>query len=161
MRLLDLIFKSKVDRLVAENTRLSMNKQKLEEKTKQKCTSIENKIETLDSRKETLEQIKNNEVANIKRKMAKNEKLIERSTTHNQRHTNLYEVWKTMKQRCFNPNNQSYKNYGGRGIVVCDEWKTNFTSFYKWSMENGYKKGLTIDRIDNNKINNRVIRIVI
>ena len=81
----------------------------------------------------------------------KNEKLIERSTTHNQRHTNLYEVWKTMKQRCFNPNNQSYKNYGGRGIVVCDEWKTNFKSFYKWSMENGYKKGLTIDRIDNNK----------
>lgn len=80
----------------------------------------------------------------------KNEQLVKRSTTHNQRHTNLYEVWKTMKQRCFNPKNQSYNNYGGRGIVVCDEWKTNFTSFYKWSMENGYKKGLTIDRIDNN-----------
>lgn len=83
MRLLDLIFKGKVDRLVAENTRLSMKKQKLEEKTKQKCTSIENKIETLDSRKETLEQIKNNEVANIKRKMAKNEKLIELEIDYN------------------------------------------------------------------------------
>lgn len=79
------------------------------------------------------------------------DQLTKRSTTHNQRHTALYEVWKTMKQRCFNPKNQAYKNYGGRGIVVCDEWKTNFTSFYKWSMENGYKKGLTIDRIDNNK----------
>ena len=80
----------------------------------------------------------------------KNEKLIERSTTHKQRHTNLYEVWKTMKQRCFNPNSQSYKNYGARGITVCEEWKNNFISFYEWSMENGYKKGLTIDRIDNN-----------
>lgn len=80
----------------------------------------------------------------------KNEQLIKRSTTHNQRHTNLYEVWKTMKQRCFNPNNSSYKNYGGRGIIVCDEWKNNFTSFYEWSILNGYKKGLTIDRIDNN-----------
>lgn len=80
----------------------------------------------------------------------RNEKLIERSTSHNQRHTNLYEVWKTMKQRCFNPNNKVYKNYGGRGITVCDDWKDNFTSFYEWSMENGYKQGLTIDRIDNN-----------
>lgn len=80
----------------------------------------------------------------------KNEKLVERSSIHNQRHTNLYEVWKTMKQRCFNPNNKSYKNYGARGISVCDEWKDNFTSFYEWSMANNYNKGLTIDRIDNN-----------
>lgn len=80
----------------------------------------------------------------------KNEKLIERNTSHNQRHTNLYEVWKSMKQRCFNPNNKSYKNYGGRGITICDEWKNSFTSFYNWSMENGYKQGLTIDRINNN-----------
>lgn len=80
----------------------------------------------------------------------KNEKLIERSITHNQRHTNLYEVWKTMKQRCFNPNNNAYKNYGGRGITMCDDWKINFISFYKWSTDNGYNKGLTIDRIDNN-----------
>lgn len=78
------------------------------------------------------------------------DKLVKRSTTHNQRHTNLYEVWKTMKQRCYNENNKSYKNYGGRGITICEDWKTNFTSFYNWSMANGYKKGLTIDRIDNN-----------
>ena len=79
----------------------------------------------------------------------KNQKLIERSTKHNQRHTKLYEVWKTMKQRCYNPNNKGYKNWGGRGIVVCDEWKNNYQAFYEWSMNNGYKEGLSIDRINN------------
>lgn len=76
-RILDLIFKSKVDRLVAENTRLSMKKQKLEEKTKQKKAMMSNRKDILSNRMETLEQIKNNEVANIKRKIEKNEKLIE------------------------------------------------------------------------------------
>jgi hypothetical protein len=80
----------------------------------------------------------------------KNEQLIKRSTIHNQRHSHLYEVWKTMKQRCSNPNHISYKNYGGRGIKVCNEWQQDFTSFYEWSNSNGYKQGLTIDRIDNN-----------
>lgn len=80
----------------------------------------------------------------------KNESLIKRSTTHNQRHTNLYEVWKTMKQRCYNSKNKSYKNYGGRGISICPQWKNDFSSFYLWSKNNGYAKGLTIDRIDNN-----------
>lgn len=80
----------------------------------------------------------------------KDEKLVQRSTKHNQRHTNLYEVWKSIKQRCFNVNNKSYKNYGARGITLCEDWKTNFKSFYKWSIDNGYQKGLTIDRIDNN-----------
>ena len=80
----------------------------------------------------------------------KNEQLIKRNTTHNQRHTHLYEVWKTMKQRCNNPRSKSYKNYGGRGIKVCDDWVNSFKSFYEWSMLNGYKKGLTIDRINNN-----------
>ena len=79
----------------------------------------------------------------------KNQKLIERSTKHNQRHTKLYEVWKTMKQRCFNPNHKSFHNYGGRGIIVCDEWKDNYQAFYEWSMNNGYKEGLSIDRINN------------
>lgn len=54
-----------------------------------------------------------------------------------------------MKTRCYNENSKSYKNYGGRGITVCDEWKTDFMSFYNWSMENGYQETLTIDRIDN------------
>ena len=80
----------------------------------------------------------------------KMEKLLQRSTIHNQRHTKIYEVWKTLKQRCFNPTNISYKNYGGRGITICEDWKNNFSSFYEWSMKNGYKEGLSIDRIDNN-----------
>ena len=46
--------------------------------------------------------------------------------------------------------NKSYKNYGARGITICNEW-LEFKSFYDWSMENGYKEGLTIDRIDNNQ----------
>lgn len=78
------------------------------------------------------------------------DRLIERSTTHNQRHTKLYDVWKTMRQRCDNPNNVSYHNYGGRGISVCEDWKTSFQSFYDWSMQNGYSEKLTIDRIDVN-----------
>lgn len=77
-------------------------------------------------------------------------KLVSRSTTHNQRHTKLYEVWKTMKQRCFNPNCDSYKNYGARGITIYSDWKDNFNSFYEWSISNGYQDGLTIDRIDFN-----------
>ena len=76
-------------------------------------------------------------------------KLIERSTTHNQRHTKLYEVWKSIKQRCFNPNNSSFKNYGGRGISMCNIWRSDFASFFEWSMKNGYNIGLTIDRINN------------
>ena len=79
-----------------------------------------------------------------------NELLTQRNITHNQRHTKIYEIWKTMKQRCNNPNLKNYKNYGGRGIKVCDEWINSFESFYEWSMQNGYSPELSIDRIDNN-----------
>lgn len=64
--------------------------------------------------------------------------------------TKLYGVWKTMKQRCYDSNKQHYECYGGRGIVVCDEWKDDFLEFYNWAMVNGYKEGLSIDRIDVN-----------
>ena len=62
----------------------------------------------------------------------------------------LYGVWCAMKERCSNPRNKSYKNYGGRGIKVCEDWKNNYLSFYKWAVENGYELGLTIDRKNNN-----------
>lgn len=57
-----------------------------------------------------------------------------------------------MRKRCYKPKSNCYKNYGGRGITVCDEWmgKDGQKNFYKWAVENGYKKGMTIDRIDNN-----------
>ena len=72
---------------------------------------------------------------------------------HNDR---LYGVWNMMKQRCGNRNNRFYKNYGGRGITICDEWKDDYESFKLWSMENGYdptatRGECTIDRIDNDK----------
>ena len=56
-----------------------------------------------------------------------------------------------IKQRCNNLNNPRYKDYGGRGITICDEWLNDFMAFYNWSVKNGYQDNLTIDRIDNNK----------
>jgi transcriptional regulator with XRE-family HTH domain len=56
-----------------------------------------------------------------------------------------------MKQRCNYKNHIYYANYGGRGITVCDEWSKSFVVFKKWALENGYKDGLSIDRIDNDK----------
>ena len=69
---------------------------------------------------------------------------------HGLMNTKLYAVWRSMKQRCFDENSSSYFRYGGRGITVCDEWKDDFQAFYDWSMANGYREGLSIDRIDVN-----------
>lgn len=72
------------------------------------------------------------------------------NTKHGKRHTRLYEIWKSMKQRCLNPNKSNYERYGARGITICEEWKNDFTIFYSWAMSNGYSDKLSIDRIDNN-----------
>lgn len=64
--------------------------------------------------------------------------------------TNLYRRWIDMKGRCYNPNCNNYKHYGARGIIVCDEWLHNFKAFKEWAMNNGYRKELSLDRIDNN-----------
>ena len=53
-----------------------------------------------------------------------------------------------MKQRCYNPSNSDYKNYGARGIIVCAEWLAYPEAFFEWAIYSGYQKGLTIDRID-------------
>jgi len=63
--------------------------------------------------------------------------------------TLLYMVWESIKDRCLNPNNSSYKSYGGQEITICKRWKDNYLVFKIWAMANGYRKGLTIDRIDN------------
>jgi hypothetical protein len=75
------------------------------------------------------------------------------SYTRNKRQqlTILYNCWIAMKNRCFNPKNNAYKNYGGRGITVCEEWKNNYGAFRDWAINNGWIKGLSIDRIDNGK----------
>lgn len=62
----------------------------------------------------------------------------------------LYNKLKHMKERCYDCKNKEYKNYGGLGISVCEEWKNDFMSFYNWAMSNGYQEDLTIDRIDVN-----------
>lgn len=68
--------------------------------------------------------------------------------THGKHNTRLFKTLNRMKQRCYNKNTPNYKNYGGRGIVVCDEWLNNFMKFYNWAINNGYDDNLTIDRID-------------
>lgn len=62
----------------------------------------------------------------------------------------LYSIWCGMKSRCYDKNNIAYKNYGGRGIKVCDWWKKSYQFFKLWALHAGYKPGLTIDRINNN-----------
>ena len=65
----------------------------------------------------------------------------------------LYAVWRSMIRRCNNPNAKGYKNYGGRGITVCDEWR-DYGNFKHWAYLNGYNPNAkysdcTIDRINN------------
>ena len=62
----------------------------------------------------------------------------------------LYSRWKAMRKRCRNKHNADYKYYGGKGVKVCEEWN-DFNNFKKWSIDNGYKSGLFLDRIDSNK----------
>ncbi|MDE5415496.1 hypothetical protein [Alkalihalobacterium chitinilyticum] len=94
------------------------------------------------------------------------------------RNRRLYKIWYDMKRRCYNQNSRNYRNYGGRGIEVCDQWLSDFAEFYHWAMENGYDDRLQLDRIDvngdyepincrfathqeqqNNRRNNRLIKI--
>ena len=56
-----------------------------------------------------------------------------------------------MKTRCYSKSSIDYKNYGLRGITICGEWFNDRESFFKWAISNGYEKGLTIERINNNK----------
>jgi len=71
--------------------------------------------------------------------------------THGLSKTTLFKRWKSLKQRCYNTKSESYKNYGGRGITVCEEWKNDFVQFYNWAITHGYQDGLVIDRQDNDK----------
>jgi hypothetical protein len=68
--------------------------------------------------------------------------------THGLSHTPLYYVWQAMWKRCRDTNDPAWKNYGGRGIVVCSEW-SNYAEFHAWAMAHGYRAGLTLDRSNN------------
>ena len=69
--------------------------------------------------------------------------------THGKSKSRLFSIWQAMLKRCYRNNNKDYKRYGGRGITVCEEW-LKFEPFNDWAVANGYKEGLTIDRIDTN-----------
>lgn len=70
--------------------------------------------------------------------------------THGKRYTKLYYIWSNMKNRCFNKKCKDYIFYGARGISVCNDWRS-FEFFDEWAIENGYREGLSLDRIDNDR----------
>ncbi|WP_339063554.1 hypothetical protein [Tepidibacillus marianensis] len=82
-------------------------------------------------------------------KEEQNEKNLGRFTT-GESHSRLATIWYHMKSRCDNPKDTNYRNYGNRGITVCEEWKNDFLVFKEWAVNNGYQDGLSIDRIDVN-----------
>lgn len=69
--------------------------------------------------------------------------------THGDSKSRLFSIWLGMKKRCYYKKSVSYKNYGGRGIRVCHEWKNDYSNFKLWAMNNGYDESLTLDRVDN------------
>lgn len=68
--------------------------------------------------------------------------------THGESTTRLYRAWLNMKDRCTNTNYHNFQRYGGRGISVCSEWINSYEAFREWSVANGYKDNLSLDRID-------------
>lgn len=85
-----------------------------------------------------------------KRKDMQGNKLAQK---HGLSHTRLHTIWHSMYCRCYYSSTNQYKNYGGKGIKVCEEWKhiDGFINFYNWAINNGYNEDLTLDRIDNEK----------
>jgi len=70
--------------------------------------------------------------------------------THGLSKSRLYRIWRQIKRRCYEKNNDSFEYYGGRGIKMDERWKKDSSSFFSWALKNGYQEKLTIDRIDNN-----------
>lgn len=66
--------------------------------------------------------------------------------THGMSKHPLYKVFKRVINRCYNENTPEYKNYGGRGVVICEEWLSDYSKFVKWGIENGWMPGLELDK---------------
>lgn len=79
------------------------------------------------------------------------DKAMENHTTHRGCGTRLYHVWRGMLQRCYYPKHIDRKWYAGNGITVCEEWQSDYVAFRDWALGNGYRPGLSIDRIDNSR----------
>jgi hypothetical protein len=75
-------------------------------------------------------------------------KRVKWGTTHGESKTLLYAVWNAMLQRCQNQTCENFPAYGGRGIGVCREWQ-DYVPFRDWALANGYRRGLLLDRQDN------------
>lgn len=69
---------------------------------------------------------------------------------YKKKYPQIYKAWQSIRQRCDNPNDKSYSNYGGRGISVCEEWEGSPDAFIEWALANGFQPGLSIDRINVN-----------
>lgn len=74
----------------------------------------------------------------------------EKNKTHGLSYHPLYRMYNGMVSRCNYPSQISYKDYGGKGIQVCEEWMNDFKVFYDWAIENGWKPGLVLDREKSN-----------
>lgn len=70
-------------------------------------------------------------------------------TTHNLTNHPLYMVYKKIISRCYDEKDKGFKDYGARNIEVWKDWRDDFMCFYNWCMENGYKEGLSVERLDN------------
>jgi len=73
------------------------------------------------------------------------------ATTHGQTGTRLHRIWKGMLSRTRNPSRRSHRDYGGRGVTVCDDWSADFSAFQEWALANGYASDLSIDRVNNDE----------
>lgn len=83
----------------------------------------------------------------------KRECFSKRMSKHGLSSAKINNVYRSIKSRCYNKNCEEYKNYGGRGIQMCDEWKNNFMSFYNWAINNGYDSNKTIKEQSIDRIN--------
>lgn len=73
--------------------------------------------------------------------------------THGGHKDRLYHVWSDMKRRCENPRFKQFKDYGGRGISVCPEWRNNYEAFREWALLNGYDKTAPVGKCTLDRIN--------
>jgi hypothetical protein len=85
----------------------------------------------------------------LRKEMLHSGLLVTHGFTRNKKVPRLYKIWCQMRYRCYNKNGDRYDDYGGRGIIICDEWN-DFVVFQEWAMANGYRDDLSIDRINNN-----------
>lgn len=88
-------------------------------------------------------------VAQVKSGKTKSCGCIRLKNNHSEHYKDLYTKYNSMKQRCYYKKGKRYSKYGGRGIVVCESWLNDFKSFHDWAICSGYKKGLSLDRINN------------